>query len=122
MNTTYAEKAARILQDNRPVEYNVPDSTYIVYNEFMVKTGRKYDKVFRHEQGYFDGEPAGQSTKLELFVEKETGNILKPNGNQPAKGVRYILSDEEGCEEFAEACKVKTYLYDRGYGKRVIKR
>ena len=109
----YAQETARILNENRPVEYRgKEDHSYIVYNNFVVKPGRKYDKVYNITTTYFNGEECGEKQNIELFVEKDNGNIYKPNTKTaPAKNVRYNVSTKEGKEEFTKNCVKRGYLY-----------
>lgn len=51
---------------------------------FVVRPGRKFDKVAQH----MPDRPDSQS--VHCFVEKSTGHVFKAEGwNRPAKGVRY---------------------------------
>lgn len=111
--TDYAQETARILNENRPVESrNKDENNYTVYNNFVVRQGRKYDKVYNISTSYFNGEECGEKQKIELFVEKDNGNIYKPNTKTtPAKNVRYNVSTKEGKEELAKNCVNRGYLY-----------
>lgn len=55
--------------------------------------------------------PEGQRSYTIIFVEKSNGNIFKPNGDQPAKNIRYNVSTKEGKEEFTKNCVNPGYLY-----------
>ena len=57
---------------------------------FATEEGRKYIKIV---DGYLDDNGGMlQSRSVVAFINKETGDVLKPAGwNAPAKGVRYNL-------------------------------
>jgi len=109
--TNYAQEVAQILNDNRPVDTKFTKDNYAIYNNFYVKNGRKYDKVILSTTTYYKEDYCGGDEYIELFVEKDNGNIFKPNGDQPAKNVRYNVSTQEGKEEFIENCTKPQYLY-----------
>lgn len=113
ITTDYAQETARILNENRPVESRgKEENNYTVYNNFVVKQGRKYDKVYNVSTIYFNGEECGTNQHIELFVEKDNGNIYKPNTKTaPAKNIRYNVSTKEGKEEFTKNCVKRGYLY-----------
>ena len=109
----YTQETSRILNENRPVETRgKDDKKYTVQNKFVIKQGRKYDKIFNISTTYFNGEEIDTTQRIELFVEKDNGNIFKPNTKTtPAKNARYNLSTKEGKEEFTKNCVKRGYLY-----------
>ena len=114
--TNYAQEVAQILNDNRPVDSKFTKDNYVIYNNFFVKNGHKYDKVMLTTTTYYKEEYCGEYEYIELFVEKSNGNIFKPNGDQPAKNIRYNVSTQEGKEEFIKNCVNPGYLYkNKGY-------
>ena len=109
----YTQETARILNENRPVETRgKDDKKYTVHNKFVIKQGHKYDKIFNISTTVFNGEEIDATQRIELFVDKNNGNIFKPNTmSTPANNARYNLSTKEGKEEFAKNCVKRGYLY-----------
>jgi hypothetical protein len=79
-----------------------------VDHEYYLQSGRKYYKLI-HKSG------AGGSQSVHAFINKTTGDVLKPATWQaPAKGVRYNLLDDSSREEcYARADWAGGYLYNR---------
>ena len=107
MKTDYAQEVARILNEKRPVDTKFNH----IHNTFTVKPGRKYDKVILTTTRYYDNDQCGSYEYIELFVDKNNGDIFKPNGDKPAKKARYNVSTIEGKEEFSNNCTDRGYLY-----------
>lgn len=66
--TNYAQEVAQILNDNRPVDSKFTKDNYVIYNNFSVENGRKYDKVMLTTTKYYKEEYCGKDEYIELFV------------------------------------------------------
>lgn len=103
--STYAEEFARALGAKFAASYDV-----------LVEAGKLYDKIYLRKRNT----PPMYRGNLHAFIERETGNLIKPGGRKPQKtregvlAVRFNVADREGRQNaVTKADPYGGYLYLR---------